>query len=194
MTKKQYKVMFTGYNDQKDVKIVKELGGSTTDAVSECTVLVTDQIRRTAKFLSMVGKGIPIVGPKWLSDSKLSGKFLNPWDFILHDPANEKKWGFDLSKTLTQANKARLLAGLYIHVTGQVKPTPEQCKDFIQCGGAEFVDKMPKKFCEGLHIVSCEADKKQTLDLSKLGVPVMDKEWLLSGLLKYKLDRKLRLQ
>ena len=53
---------------------------------------------------------------------------------------------------------------------------------------------MPKKFCEGLHIVSCEADKKQTLDLSKLGVPVMDKEWLLSGLLKYKLDRKLRLQ
>ena len=111
MTKKQHKVMFTGYNDQKDVKIVKELGGSTTDAVSECTVLVTDQIRRTAKFLSMVGKGIPIVGPKWLSDSKLSGKFLNPWDFILHDPANEKKWGFDLSKTLTQANKARLLAG-----------------------------------------------------------------------------------
>ena len=40
---------------------------------------------------------------------------------------------------------------------------------------------------------SHKEDRKQTDPLAKSGVPVMDKEWLLSGLLKYKLDRKLKL-
>merc|ERR1712168_944314 len=67
---KKHLVMFTGYNDQNDVKLVKELKGSTTDSLTNCTVLVTDQIRRTAKFLSMVAKGVPIVAPQWLTESK----------------------------------------------------------------------------------------------------------------------------
>eukprot|EP00092_Neocalanus_flemingeri_P032360 GFUD01035183.1.p1 GENE.GFUD01035183.1~~GFUD01035183.1.p1 ORF type:complete len:1270 (-),score=392.62 GFUD01035183.1:426-4235(-) len=194
LTKKRHLVMFTGYNDQADITLVKELNGSTTESLTDCTVLVTDQIKRTAKFLSMVGKGVPIVAPLWLTESKKVGKFLNPWDFILKDQTNEKKWGFKLEETLKKASRARLLSGLCIHVTGQVKPSPEQCKDFIECGGAEFIETLPTEVIPGLHIVSCAEDKKLTSTLAKEGVPVMDKEWMLSGLLKYKLDKKLKLK
>ena len=38
-------------------------------------VLVTDKVRRTAKFMCMVAKGIPIVGPGWLSQSKETKTF-----------------------------------------------------------------------------------------------------------------------
>ena len=38
-------------------------------------MLVTDKVRRTAKFMCMVAKGIPIVGPGWLSQSKETKTF-----------------------------------------------------------------------------------------------------------------------
>jgi len=191
---KKHLVMFTGYNDQNDVKLVKELKGSTTDSLTSCTVLVTDQIRRTAKFLSMVARGIPIVSPQWLTESKRSGKFLDPWEFTLKDPTNEKKWGFKLEETLRKATRAPLLAGLQIHVTEKVKPSPEQCKDFIECGGGVFLETLPTQPIPGLYIVSCSEDKKLTSDLAKMKVPIMDKEWMLSGLLKYKLEKSLKLK
>ena len=74
-------------------------------------MLVTDKIRRTAKFLSMVAKGVPIVSPAWITDSKKHARFLDPWDYILNDPSNEKKWAFKLSTTLEKACNAPLLQG-----------------------------------------------------------------------------------
>ena len=79
-------------------------------------------------------------------------------------------------------------------MTGQVKPSPEQCKDFIECGGGEFIETLPSTPLPDLYIVCCAEDKKLTIALGKLGVSVMDKEWMLSGLLKYKLDKSLKLK
>ena len=90
---------------------VRQLQGAVTESVAECTVLVTDKIRRTAKFLSMVARGVPIVSPAWISDSKKHARFLNPWDYILNDPPNEKKWAFKLSNTLEKAKTVQLLKG-----------------------------------------------------------------------------------
>ena len=69
-------IMFTGYESPQDVKIAKELGGVVTSQVTECTVLITDKIRRTAKLLCALGRGIPIVAPSWLSQSKMTKTFL----------------------------------------------------------------------------------------------------------------------
>ena len=52
-----------------------DLGGVVTEDVGECTVLVTDKIRRTAKFLCMVAKGVPIVSPAWIQRSKETKSF-----------------------------------------------------------------------------------------------------------------------
>ena len=67
--------MFTGYDNPDVKKYVNDLGGRETKVVEECTVLITDKIRRTAKFLCMLAKGMPIVGPEWLVQSKESKTF-----------------------------------------------------------------------------------------------------------------------
>ncbi len=68
-------VMFTGYDNAHDKKAVAELGGVLTEDLKECTVLVTDKVRRTAKFLCMTAKGVPIVGPGWIANSKQANSF-----------------------------------------------------------------------------------------------------------------------
>ena len=113
LNRNKFSVMFTGYNEQKDVTTVKLLQGEVTESVADCSVLVTDKIRRTAKFLSMVAKGVPIVSPAWIADSKKHARLLDPWDYILNDPPNEKKWAFKLSDTLVKACNAPLLQGEY---------------------------------------------------------------------------------
>ena len=83
-----------------------------------------------------------------------------------------------------------------IHVTEHVQPTPEMCREIITCAGGQFVDHLPgpdEAASSKLVIVSCSEDRKKTVSHAKAGVSVMDKEWLLSGLLKYKLDKKLKL-
>ena len=50
--------MFTGYENKTDQKLVKDLGGTVTTNVSECTVLVANKIGRTAKLLCALGRTI----------------------------------------------------------------------------------------------------------------------------------------
>ena len=104
--------LLIGYNEQGDMRVVGELQGQVTESIHDCTVLVTDKIKRTAKFMSMVAKGVPIVSPAWIAESKKHFRFLDPWDFILSDPANEKKWGFKLGDTLQKAKRSPLLQGM----------------------------------------------------------------------------------
>ena len=51
-------------------------------------------------------------------------------------------------------------------MTGLVKPSPERCKDFIVCGGGEFLETLPTKPSPELHVVSCSEDKKVTIGLA----------------------------
>ena len=109
---KKFSVMFTGTGvSSTDKELISQLQGSITESVRDCNVLVTDKIRRTAKFLSMVAKGVPIVSASWLVESRKFSRFLEPWDFILNDRDNEKKWGFKLEETLKKAKTERLLEG-----------------------------------------------------------------------------------
>ena len=114
LNKNKWNVMFTGYNEQSDVVTVRELQGHVTESVTDCTVLVANQIKRTTKFLSMLAKGVPIVSPSWIVESKKYFRFLDPWDYILTDPPNEKKWGFKLADTLQKAKRDPLLGGKLI--------------------------------------------------------------------------------
>ena len=67
------------------------------------------------------------------------------------------------------------------------------CKEIIGCSGGVFVEDLPGTASSDLYIVSCEEDRKLTESLAQAGGLIMNKEWLRSGLLKCKLDRKLKL-
>ena len=112
--KRKFHVMFTGYNaSASDLELISQLQGSVTGSVTDCTVLVTDKVKRTAKFLSMIAKGVPIVSHAWLTESRKLFRFMEPWNFILNDSDSEKKWGFKLKETLKKAQERPLLEGNY---------------------------------------------------------------------------------
>lgn len=46
------------------------------ETVDACTVLVTQNVKRTQKLLMTVGQGKPICSPDWLVESKKAGEFL----------------------------------------------------------------------------------------------------------------------
>ena len=110
--KQKFPVMFTSYvATSSNKELISQLQGSVTESMTECNVLMTDKIKRTAKFLSMVARGVPIVSPSWLSQSKKLNRWKKPWDFILQDRENEKKWGFNLLETLKKAQAGGLFEG-----------------------------------------------------------------------------------
>ena len=51
-----------------------------------------------------MARGLPVVSPAWIAESRKAGLFLDPWTFLLRDEANEKKLGFKLEATLHQVS------------------------------------------------------------------------------------------
>ena len=79
----RHAVMFTGFTNESDSALVKDLGGFLTEEVQECTVLVADSMKRTYKLLCTVGRGVPVVGESWLKESRASRRLVDPWLHIL---------------------------------------------------------------------------------------------------------------
>lgn len=59
--------------------------------------------------------------------------------------------------------------------------------EIVSCAGGQYLDKMPGKPDENTFIISCDADKGVVAKV-KSGVMIADKEVLLTGLLRHKLD------
>lgn len=109
------------------------LGGSKVEDPAKCTILVTDKVRRTYKFLCALAKGIPIVAIDWLKDSETTSRFLDWENYILKDPAAEAKFGFRLRKSLDKAKEKKLLDGYIVVLTSNVTPPPiEELKGEIE--------------------------------------------------------------
>ncbi|KAL4236029.1 Mediator of DNA damage checkpoint protein 1 [Mactra antiquata] len=183
------KVMFTGVVDEQGQKIVKDLGGELVNSVIDCTHLVTDQVRRTVKFLCCLARGIPIVVPQWLISSKASGFFVDSGPFLVADDASERKFKFSLEHSIDKANKGPLFNGCTIHVTKSVKPPPDQMKDILKCAGAKVCDTMPSnKKIDNIIVVSCLEDKTLCTPAIKADIPIMSAEFILTGLLRQEVD------
>uniref|UniRef100_A0A2C9KWD8 BRCT domain-containing protein n=1 Tax=Biomphalaria glabrata TaxID=6526 RepID=A0A2C9KWD8_BIOGL len=184
------KVMFTGLVDEPGEKIVKDLGGEIATAIQDCTHLVTDKVRRTVKFLSGLSRGIPIVSPHWLENSKRAGTFLDCHKFLVSDSAMEKQYKFTLSSSITKAASVALLKDYKIHVTKSVKPNPEQMQEILVCAGAVYLKSMPNKVADKTVVISCPEDKKLCQPAIKAGIPIVEAEFLLTGILRQELDAK----
>ena len=72
-------------------------------------------------------------------------------------------------------------------------PSPDQFRDIIKCGGGEYLPAAPSSPAPGVVVLSCPEDKAVVSRLRRAGLEVMDKVFILSGVLKYKLDFKLTL-
>ncbi|KAK3089513.1 hypothetical protein FSP39_004207 [Pinctada imbricata] len=182
------KVMFTGVVDEQGQKIVKDLGGELVTSMSDCTHLVTDKVRRTVKFLCCLSRGIPIVTPTWLNSSKSAAMFIDATPFLVKDPATEKQYRFSLQTSIDKARESSLLQGYKIHVTKSVRPEPAQMKDIVLSAGAEFLATIPKKSNDKTVVISCQDDRTVCKPALKAGIPIVNAEFILTGILRQEVD------
>lgn len=179
-------VMFTGYSDPKALAIINKLGGQVVDCPKSCTVLVTDKVRRTVKFLCALALGRPIVSPQWLASSKMSLTFLDHNKYLLKDKEAEKQFSFTLKESLAKARKTPLLQGKSIFVTNCVKPPPVDMKSIVECSGGTFLTKAPTIWPQNSVIISCNEDKSVCNKFRKKqsNLRIVSAEFVLSGILQ----------
>ncbi|XP_071965022.1 uncharacterized protein [Antedon mediterranea] len=182
------KIMFTGVVDEAWEKIVKDVGGVSATSIEDCTHLITDKMRRTVKFLCGLAKGAYILSPNWLEESKRMKNFVNPDRFIVKDDTSEKRYGFNLKESMKKALNKRLFDELKIYVTPNVKPDKMQMKDIIKCAGGQFASRMPAKYDEKVVVVACEEDETKCSSALKAGIPVVEAEFILTGVLRQEVD------
>ena len=58
----------------------------------------------------------------------------------------------------------------------------------VECAGGIWLKTFPRKSESKLFVISCPEDRTDSDKLAKSGVKLVDKEILLSGLLKHSLD------
>ncbi len=91
--------------------------------------LVTDKIYRTCKFMCALAAGRPIVSTKWLDELKTKKSMIDPFQFLLKDRVGEKKYKFNLAKTLAEVRKnGSLFRNHSILVTPNCSPDPDVLK------------------------------------------------------------------
>ncbi|KAM5262862.1 mediator of DNA damage checkpoint protein 1 [Ctenodactylus gundi] len=178
------KVLFTGVVDARGEQAVLALGGQLANSVAEASHLVTDRIRRTVKFLCALGRGIPILSLNWLHQSRKAGYFLPPDQYVVTDPELENKFGFILRDALRQARERRLLEGYEIYVTPGVQPPPLQMGEIISCCGGTILSTMPRSYKPRRVVITCPQDLPRCSIPSRVGLPLLSPEFLLTGVLK----------
>nr|XP_034182682.1 uncharacterized protein LOC117605439 isoform X2 [Osmia lignaria] len=120
----KHKILFTGIPATDYRRLLTKLGASQVEDPTKCTVLVTDKVRRTVKFLCALAQAVPIVSVDWLIESEKVGHFIDLENYILKDPAAEATFGFRLRSSWEKAKQDKLLEGYSIVLTPNVAPPP----------------------------------------------------------------------
>ncbi len=185
------KVMFTGVIDKSWQKIVSSLGGELVESVFDCTHLVTDKVRRTAKLLCCLSRGALVVVPDWLDQCKVSKTFVDPAPYLVKDKAAEKQHGFTHVTSHQRALQGSVMTKYRVFVTGSVKPEPQQMKEIILCAGGKFLSSLPVKPDPYTIIISCEEDKAKCQSAIKAGLQIVSAEFILTGMLRQEIQPEL---
>ncbi|KAF0765516.1 protein PF14 0175 isoform X3 [Aphis craccivora] len=173
---------------QEMKQFVDKTGGSVTDEITQCTVLVTDKIRCTMKILSAIARGCPIVNANWLKHSYTVKMFQDANDFLIVDKDAERKYQFKLKESLAKAKTKKLLDGYNVLVTPSVKPGPQEMKVIIACAGGNYVLNWTDTQCTKELIVTCDKDRNRWKpawdnDFAK----IIDSDTLVTSIIRQKL-------
>ena len=71
-----------------------------------------------------MSQGIPIVSVNWIVDSSKRGKIQELENYIVNDSAAEAKFGFTLAASLKKAREKKMLEGLTVVFTPNIRVPP----------------------------------------------------------------------
>jgi hypothetical protein len=92
------------------------------------------------KFLRTLARGVPVLDSSFIDACLESGKVPNVNDYLLKDKENEKKFGVTLERATARAkaNKGRLLWGIPVYCTADIRNGVESYKVIAEANGAIF--------------------------------------------------------
>lgn len=106
-----------------------------------CDYLCAPYMVRTVKFLRTLAKGVEVLSSEFILEALKKGKVPDPDNFALIDKDNEKKFGIELEKAVSRAraNNGRLLAGIPIYCTANIRNGPDSYRHIAEANGAQFL-------------------------------------------------------
>ncbi|KAJ3365335.1 Mediator of DNA damage checkpoint protein 1 [Allomyces arbusculus] len=187
-------IMFTMVGH--DHPAITALGGRQVTTWRDADVLVTDQVRRTVKFLAALAAGKDIVTMDWVTESIAQGQWVCRDDYPVRDEETEGKYAFDLCESQQMARERKLMHGLRVYVVAGTQPAPADMREIIEAAGGEWIDKMNKLGDaapedapeQGAVIVSMVENTATNKRLWKLGHRIYSKELVLTGMLRQELE------
>uniref|UniRef100_A0A336MGK1 PAX-interacting protein 1 n=1 Tax=Culicoides sonorensis TaxID=179676 RepID=A0A336MGK1_CULSO len=191
------KVLFTMIDGKKYERKIKESGHSIAESISEATVLVTDKVYRSAKLLSAISRGIPIVSVKWFEESKRKLD-LDINKYLLHDSTAEGSYKFSLRNTLEDVREnGPILKGYKVICSPNTKPYPREVKLIVESSGGEFsnnVEDYQKTKGTKYLLVATKTDNAFLRDAKRIDskVKIIDQEAFMLTVMRNELvlDRK----
>uniref|UniRef100_A0A2A4JIH5 Mediator of DNA damage checkpoint protein 1 n=1 Tax=Heliothis virescens TaxID=7102 RepID=A0A2A4JIH5_HELVI len=178
---KTHHVLFTAFPSAEVKQKLEKLGAVIVTDVMQCSVVLTMSIKRTFKLLCAVGLGRPIVGPGWVQACVDTHIVVDPWLYLMKDESAEKRFQFNLQKTLS--SKRNFLKGYNVSSTPSVQPNATEMKLIVECSGGTWKEGGANWVC-----VSCPKDNAMWPALRKRGATVVSTEFILGGVLRQKID------
>ncbi|XP_072941150.1 uncharacterized protein [Epargyreus clarus] len=176
---KVHYVVFTAFNCDPVAEKLRSLGAVIITDVKRCTVVVTQNLRRTCKVLCAVGLGKPIVGPDWVQACSDARMIVDPWLYLIKDEEMEKRQKFNLQRSLTC--KRNFLKGYNVSSTPNANPN----SDIVECSGGTFGEGGNKWLC-----LSCPRDEHLWTALRRRGANMIDTETFLTSIMRQELNIK----
>ncbi|KAI2628855.1 BRCT-containing protein [Hypoxylon sp. NC1633] len=150
----EVRVVLTGFQrwvnnknaEDADRKLLRELGIAVVSDGQPCDYLVAPSLVRTVKFLRNLSKGATIVSSNWIEDCLDAKERVAPVKYILKDRENEKKFGISLTTSVSRAraNKGKLLKGVAIYCTANIKNGPDGYRAIAEANDAIFLVYGPR--------------------------------------------------
>jgi len=154
-----------------------------TEVNEHTSHVVVAKAERTLKVMQAIARGIFVVKPEWITESKKQSKWLDPAKFEASD------WfpGAKKLRTNRLADKPLLLADKRIYIGTATGLSPRDLASLVQYSGGQIVSTVPQADI----VIGGKRPKRQVVvadgQLLAGEAPVVKEEWLFDALSKGKL-------
>jgi len=153
-TAKEIKVLFGSTTDIFDSEAYKtpmtKAGIRRVLSVSECDYLCVGkgELKKTAKVISAIASGKPIVTEDWAKECATVRRLLEPAPYLASHPRHKKEWGITLAEAIELGKQGlKPLADYLVLITPALKKQLgsafEEVKQIAEIGGATKVTARP---------------------------------------------------
>ncbi|KAM7216172.1 hypothetical protein V8F06_008472 [Rhypophila decipiens] len=142
------RICLTGYSrwvgdksrEDADRKKLRSMGIQIVTEDSPCDYLAAPQMVRTKKFLKCLARGAEVINSDFVTACLEDGKVPEVEEFILQDQESEQRFGVTLETAVSRAraNKGRLLWGVPVYCTADIKNGSDNYQTIAEANGAIF--------------------------------------------------------